>query len=118
MEQKTNRIYPSAPSENKPSEQRLEKKLNDESSFNNSIINIKEVITHFKEENNKSEKKCEKYKTLTTKLKSFDTFVFIATTSSSSTLSLTGIGLTTMPIPTASATGLSIGNRVVHEVIM
>ena len=38
-------------------EQRLEKKLNDVNSFSNLINNIKEMITYFKEKNNKSKKK-------------------------------------------------------------
>ena len=40
MEQKTDRLYPSAPLENKNDdlEQRLEKKFNDVNSFNNHII--------------------------------------------------------------------------------
>ena len=41
MDQICDRLYPSAPLENKDIEQRLEKKLNDVNSFNNSINNIK-----------------------------------------------------------------------------
>ena len=48
MEQKCDRLYPSAPLENIDLEQRLEKKINDVNSFNNSINNIKEMITYFK----------------------------------------------------------------------
>ena len=59
-----------------------------------------------------------KNKTLTTILKSFDTFVIIATTSSSITLSLTGVGFIVIPISTASASALSIGNEVIYEVIL
>ena len=52
MEQKSERSYPSAPFEkNSDSEQRLEKKLNDVNSFNNSIIIIKELIVYFKHKN-------------------------------------------------------------------
>ena len=54
---------------------------------------------------------------ITTKLKSFDTFVIIATTSSSIPLSLTGIGLKATPISTASACAVPIGNKVVYEII-
>ena len=57
-------------------------------------------------------------KTITTILKSFDTFVIIATTSSSNTLSLTGIGLIVIPISTASVCALSIGNKVLYGVII
>ena len=56
MEQKGVRLYPSAPLENIDLEQRLGKKINDVNSFNNSINNIKEMITYFKDKNNKSKK--------------------------------------------------------------
>ena len=119
MDQKTDKLYPSAPLlENIDLERRLEKKLNDVNSFNNHINNIKELITYFKDKNNKSKKRYKNYKTITTILKSFDTFVFIATTSSSITLSLTGIGLIAIPISTATTCGLSIGNKVLYEIII
>ena len=79
MEQKTDRLYPSAPLENIDLEQRVEIKINDVNSFNNSINNNRDMITYFKDKNNKSKKKYKKHKTLTTILKSFDTFVIIAT---------------------------------------
>ena len=41
MEQKSDRLYPSAPLENIDLEQRLQKKINDVNSFKNSINNIK-----------------------------------------------------------------------------
>ena len=56
MEQKTERLYPSAPfypSENNDLEQRLEKNLNDVNNFYNHINNIKEMITYFKDKNYK-----------------------------------------------------------------
>ena len=118
MDQKCDRLYPSAPLENIDLEQRLEKKLNDVNSFNNHINNIKEMITYLKDKNNKSKKKYKNYRTITTILKSFDTFVIIATTSSSITLSLTGIGLIVIPISTATACDLSIGNKVLDEIII
>ena len=119
MDQKyTNRLYPSAPLENIDLEQRLEKKLNNVNSFNTHINNIKERITYFKYESNISKKKYKENKTITTRLKSFDTFVIIATTSSSITLSLTGIGLIVIPISTASACALSIDNKVLYEVVI
>ena len=54
MEQKTQKLYPSAPLENFDFEQRLEKKLNDVNNFINHISNIKEMITYFKNKNTKS----------------------------------------------------------------
>ena len=104
--------------ENIDLEQRLEKKLNDVNSFKNSVNNIEEKFTYFEDENNKSKKKYKKYKTKTTILKSFDTFVTIATTSSCFTLSLTGIGLKAIPLSTATAFGLSIGYKVIYEIII
>ena len=65
MDQKCDRLYPSAPLENIDPEQRLEKKIIDVSSFNNHIKNIKEMITYFKDKNNNSKKRYKNYKTLT-----------------------------------------------------
>ena len=119
MDQKCDRLYPTAPLiENIDLKQRLEKKLKDVNSFNNSINNIKELITYFEDKNIKSKKKYKKYKTTTTILKPFDTIVIFVTTSSSITMSLEGIGLIVIPISTASACALSIGNKVLFEVII
>ena len=118
MEAKTDRLYPSAPLENNDLEQRVERKLNDVNSFIDHINKIKELITYFKNKNNKPKKEFKKYKTLTTKLKSFDTIVFTATTSSSVTLSHTGIDLIVVPISTATARALSFGNKLVYEIVM
>ena len=118
MEQNCDRLYPSAPLENNGLEQRLEKKSNDVNSFKISNNNFNEIITYFKDEIEKSEKKYKKYKTLTTILKSFDRFVYIATTSSSINLSFTGIGLIAIPISNATACGLSIANKVIYEIII
>ena len=76
------------------------------------------MINYFKDKNNKSKKKYKKYKTITTKLKSFDTFVSIASTSSSITLSVTGTGFINIPISAATACGLSIDIKVIYEVIL
>ena len=53
MEQKCDRLYPSEPLENIDLVQRLEKKINDVNSFTNHINNVKEMITYFKDKNNK-----------------------------------------------------------------
>ena len=91
MKQKTPRLYPSDPLENNDLEQISERKFNNVVSFKNSIINKKEKITYFKDKNHKNKKKKEQYESLTKNLKSFDTFVNIATTSGFITLSITGI---------------------------
>ena len=119
MEQKCDKLYPSAPLlENIDLEKRLEKKTNDVNSFNNHINNIKEMITFFKDRNNKSKKRYKYYKTLNTVLESVDSIVIIAATSTSKTLSVTGIGLIVLPISAGIACTLSLGNKVLHKIIL
>ena len=120
MEQKTEKLYPFAPllRSDQDLEQRLEKKLNDVNSFKNSINNIKEMITYFEDKNNKSEKSYKNYKMINTKIKSFHTFVIIATISSSITFNLTEIGLLAIAKSTATVCGLSFVNEVISEVII
>ena len=119
METKTERLYPTAPLlENIDLEQRLEKKINDVNSFNNHINNIKEMITYFKDKNNKSKKRYQIYKTLNTISKCIDSIVIIAATSISITLSVTGIGLIVLPISAGIAGGLSLGNKILHKLII
>ena len=119
MEQKCDKLYPSAPLlENIDLEKRLEKKRNDVNSFNNHINNIKEMITYFKDKNNKSKKKYKNYKTLNTILESVDSIVIIAATATSITLSVTGIGLIVLPISAGIACGLSLGNKILHKIII
>ena len=119
MEQKCDKLYPSATLlENIDLEKRLEKKLNDVNSFNNHVINIKELITYFKDKNHKSKKKYKNYKTLNTILESVDSIVVIAATSTSITLSVTGVGLIILPISAGIACGLSLGNKMLHKFII
>ena len=119
MEQKCDKLYPSAPlSENIDLEKRLEKKINDVNSFNNHINNIKEMIIYFKDRNNKSKKRYKKYKTLNTILESLDSIVIIEATSTSITLSVTGVGLIILPISAGIACTLSLGNKILHKLII
>ena len=111
-------MYPSAPLENIDLEQRLEKKLNDVNSFNNHNNNIKEMITYFKGKNNKSKNKFENIRTLNTILESVDSTVIIEATSTSITPSVIGIGLIVLPISAGIACTLSIGNKVLHKLII
>ena len=115
MEQKCDRLYPTAPLEKIDLEHRLEKKLNDVNSFNNQINNINETITYFKDRNNKSKKRYKDYKTLNTVLESIDSIVIIGPTSTSINLSITGIGLNFLPISAGNACTLSLGNKVLHN---
>ena len=119
MEQKCDKLYPSAPLlENIDLEKRLEKKINDVNSFNNHVNNIKEMITYFKDKNNKSKKRYKNYKTLNTVLESVDSIVIIGATSTSITLSVTGIGLIVLPISAGIACTLSLGNKILHKLII
>ena len=119
MDQKTDKLYPSAPLlENIDLEKRLEKKINDVNSFNNHINNIKEMITYFKDKNSKSKKRYKNYKTLNTVLESLDSIVIIGAASTSITLSITGIGLIVLPISAGIACTLSLGNKVLHKLII
>ena len=119
MEAKTDKLYPSAPLlENIDLEKRLEKKINDVNSFNNHISNIKEMITYFKDKNNKSKKRYKNYKTLNTILESVDSIFIIGATSTSITLSITGVGLIILPISAGIACGLSLGNKILHKIII
>ena len=119
MDQKTDKLYPTAPLlENIDLEKRLEKKITDVNSFNNHINNIKEMITYFKDRNNKSKKRYKKYKTLNTLLESVDSIVIIGATSTSITLSVTGVGLIILPISAGIACTLSLSNKVLHKIII
>ena len=119
MEQKCDKLYPSAPLlENIDLEKRLEKKINDVNSFNNHINNIKEMITYFKDKNHKSKKKYKNYKTLNTVLESVDSIAIIGATSTSITLSITGVGLIILPISAGIACALSLGNKILHKIII
>ena len=119
MEAKTDKLYPSAPLlENVDLEQRLEKEINDVNSFINHINNIKEMITYFKDKNHKSKKRYENYKTLNTVIESVDSIVIIGATSTSITLSVTGVGLISLPISAGIARTLSLGNKILHKLIL
>ena len=55
---------------------------------------------------------------LTTLLKCIDTIVTFATTSSSIIISVTGIWLVALAKSAATASGLSIGNKVIYGIVM
>ena len=54
---------------------------------------------------------------ITTILKTNDTIVIIVTTSSSITLSVTGIGKIAIPLSAATASQLSIGKKLIFEIV-
>ena len=76
------------------------------------------MITYFKDKNNKSKKRYKNYKTLNTVLGSVDSIVIIAVTPTSITLSITGIGLISLPISAGVACTLSLGNKILQKLII
>ena len=76
------------------------------------------MITYLKDKNNKSKKRYKKYKTITTILESVDSIVIIGATSTSITLSVTSVGMIILPISAGIACPLSLGNKILHELII
>ena len=119
MDQNCDRLYPSAPlEEDYDLEERLEKKLNDVKSFNNSFNNLKEMVSYFKHKNHKSKERYKINKPLKTILESVDTIGITGARSNSITLSVTGIGLIIKRISAGIACNLSIGNKLLHRFII
>ena len=79
---------------------------------------IKEMITYIKDKNHESKKKNKNYNTLNTMLESADTIVIIGATSTSITSSITGFGLIILPVAAGIACFLSLGNKVLHKIIV
>ena len=75
------------------------------------------MITSFKDKNHKSKKRSKNYETINRILESVDSIVIIGATSTSITLSITGIGLFVLPISAGIACTLSLGNKVLHKLI-
>ena len=76
------------------------------------------MITYFKDKNIKSKKKYKNYKTLNAVLESVDSIVIIGATSTSITLSITGIGMIVLPISAAIACSISLCNKIFHNLII
>ena len=76
------------------------------------------MITYFKDKNHKSKKKYKNYKTLNTILESVDSIVINAATTTSITLSVTGIVLIILPLSASLGCGLSLGNKILHKLII
>ena len=76
------------------------------------------MITYFKDKNHKSKKRYKNYKTLNTVIESLDSIVIIGATSTSITLSVTGVGLIILPISAGVACALSLGNKILHKIII
>ena len=55
---------------------------------------------------------------MNTVLESVDSIVIIGATSTSITLSVTGIGLIILPMSAGIACGISLGNKILHKLII
>ena len=76
------------------------------------------MISYSKDINRKSKKRYKNYKTLNTILESVDSIVIIGATSFSITQSITGAGLFILPISAGIACTLSLGNKIIHKLII
>ena len=76
------------------------------------------MITYFKNKNNKSKKKSKNYKSLNTVIESIDSIIIIGATSTSIILSINGIGLIVLPKSAGIACTLSLGNKLLHKLII
>ena len=99
-------------------EKRLEKKLNDVNSFIKRINKTKEMLTYFKDKNQKPKNIYKKSKTLTSMLEPIDTVFIIGSNATSVTLSKTGLGLRILPTTDRIVCSKSIANKVLHKLII
>ena len=75
------------------------------------------MITYFKDKNHKSKRRYKNYKLLNTISEAVDTIVIIGATSTSITSSINGISLIILPISAGIACTLSLGNKVLHQIL-
>ena len=104
--------------ENNDLVQRLEKKRKVVNSFNNHINKNKEMVTYFRDKHNKTKKKNKNCKILNTLLESEDSIVIIGATSTSITLSITGIGLNILPTSAGIARAVSLADKVLQKMFL
>ena len=90
-------------------------KMNDLSSLKNSIKYLKETIPFSETKIVHGKKIFKIYEVLSTLMKTVGTFLILATTSNSVTLSKPGFGLIVTPISTENAGGLSLTSNVSFE---
>ena len=76
------------------------------------------MITFLKDKYNKSKKRYKNYKTLNTILESVDSIVINGATSTSISLAIIGVGLIILPISAGIACTLSLGNKILHKLIL
>ena len=91
-------------------DKRLQSELQKVNSFNNSIQNISLMMKYYELEENKYKNEYTKYKLINNIINSIDGLLLIGTTSASVTLSITGLGIITVPITAGvgCATGILV----------
>ena len=108
-------LSPSAPYDNDLVESMINKRLQSAlqselqkvNSFNNSIQNISLMMKYYEMEEKKYKQKYTKYKLINNLINSLDGIIVIGTTSTSVTLSITGVGIIVVPI--AAGVGCATG---------
>ena len=98
-------------------EQRLERHLNALNSFINSINNIKEMKNFYIHESKKYKKLYSTFKRINLITHSLDTLLIIGVTSTTVTLSVTGVGLIVVPIAAGVGASITISSKLISEVL-
>jgi len=96
-------------------EQQLELRLKEMNSFNNSVNNIKDIKNFYNYETKKYKKLNDRFKLLNNLLQTIDTLIILGVTSTSVTLSVTGVGIIIVPISAGVGGFLGISSKLISE---
>ena len=72
----------------------------------------------FQRQKQQLQKEFKNYKSLNTVLKSVDSIIIKGVTSTSITLSITGVGLILLPISAGIVCTLSLGHKIIHKLLI
>ena len=72
----------------------------------------------FQRQKQQIQKELKNYKSLNTVLKSVDCIIIKGVTSTSITLSITGVGLILLPISAGTVCTLSLGHKIIHKLLI
>ena len=92
----------------------LETKLKQINKFHLDLQHIKDIKNFYESEVNKYKKSLKRIKILNKIILSIDAITVVGVTSTSITLSLTGVGLLTIPIASGFAAGLCVSGKILH----
>ena len=93
----------------------LDIRLKEINSFINSIQNIKDIKNFYNHEVKKYENKSKQYKLINCFIQSVDDVSVLAVSSTSVTLSITGVGLVVVPVASGIGAGLCIISKLLGE---